>query len=92
MVFLFLYSKANFPFIQIINSIFDAIRYKEETLLGRRAASAPQGGGLGTTGRMNISEVIETKKYYKPLVNLPNSNAIYDRIICFPIHERIKDI
>ena len=41
---------------------------------------------------MNISEVIETKKYYKPLVNLPNSNVIYDRIICFPIHERIKDI
>ena len=47
---------------QIINSIFDAIRYKEETLLGRRAASAPQGGGLGTTGRMNISEVISSVK------------------------------
>ncbi len=44
------------------------------------------------TEEMNISEVIETKKYYKPLVNLPNSNVIYDRIICFPIHERIKDI
>ena len=44
------------------------------------------------TETVNISDTIETKKYYKPLVNLRNSSFIFDRIICFPVHERINDI
>ena len=33
---------------------------------------------------------IETKVYYKPLVDLENTNYVYDRILCLPVYEQIE--
>jgi hypothetical protein len=41
---------------------------------------------------VNISDKIEVKQYYKPLVEKPVCSLIYNRIRCFPVHERIKNI
>jgi dTDP-4-amino-4,6-dideoxygalactose transaminase len=34
-----------------------------------------------------ISNNIQCKRYYKPLINLPIASDLYDRIICFPCHK-----
>ena len=35
---------------------------------------------------------IECKKYYKPLRDTFNSNLVYDRIICYPVHGEVNEL
>lgn len=37
-----------------------------------------------------VKNGIEAKKYYKPLINSPNSVKLYNQITCLPLHEELN--